>query len=71
MDNRKINILDLMNVFELYLSFLNYDLNLEQASNDDILGELKAQNTKYFKRIIEQNEEILKLLRDGRVENGN
>lgn len=71
MNNRNLEGLDLINMFSVFLSCLNYDLNLKQASNDDILEEVRKQTDKYLKQIIEQNEKILNLLKDGRVENEN
>lgn len=39
-------------------------LNISQVSNDVLLKELQKQNTKYLSKIIEQNEEILTILKD-------
>lgn len=39
-------------------------LNISQVGNDVLLKELQKQNTKYLSKIIEQNEEILTILKD-------
>lgn len=71
MDNNFCNPMDALNIFSAYLGILNYNINLQQSTNDDILKELKMQDTTYLKRsieqnelIIKQNEEILKLLKE-------
>lgn len=52
--------------YDLFLGFLQiYDLllNLNQTSNDTIMQELQKQNKEYLSKIINQNEEIIKLLK--------
>lgn len=56
----------LPNEYDLFLGFLQiYDLllNLNQTSNDTIMQELQKQNKEYLSKIINQNEEIIKLLK--------
>lgn len=72
-ENRFCTPLDALNVFGVYLGILNYDMNMKQSSNDDILKELKMQDEVFLKRcieqnelIIKQNEEILQLLKEKR-----
>lgn len=58
---------NLLNEFDLFLGFLQiYDLllNLNQTSNDTIMQELQRQNKEYLSKIIEQNEEIINLLKN-------
>lgn len=53
--------------YDLFLGFLQiYDLllNLNQTSNDTIMQELQRQNKEYLSKIIEQNEEIINLLKN-------
>ena len=53
--------------YDLFLGFLQiYDLllNLNQTSNDTIMQELQKQNKEYLSKIINQNEEIIKLLKN-------
>lgn len=50
-------LLGLLQVYDLFL-------NLNQVSNDTILKELQIQDKKYLEKIIKQNEEIIKLLKN-------
>ena len=49
-------LLGLLQVYDLFL-------NLNQVSNDTILKELQNQDKLYLEKIIEQNNEIIKLLK--------
>ena len=52
--------------YDLALGFLQvFDviLNISQVSNDVLLKELQKQDKEYLEKIIEQNEEIIKLLK--------
>lgn len=49
-------LLELLQVYDLFL-------NLNQVSNDTILKELQNQDKIYLEKIIEQNNEIIKLLK--------
>lgn len=64
MENNIFNPMNALNVFGLYLGLQNYVLNLKQTTNDDILKELKMQDEIYLNKIMEQNEEIIKLLKE-------
>lgn len=53
--------------YDLTLGFLQvFDviLNISQVSNDVLLKELQKQDKEYLEKIIEQNEEIIKLLKE-------
>ena len=50
-------LLGLLQVYDLFL-------NLNQVSNDTILKELQNQDKIYLEKIIEQNNEIIKLLKN-------
>ena len=65
------NPMDALNIFSSYLDILNYNMNLQQSTNDDIIKELKMQDNTYLKRAVEQNEliiaqneEIIRLLKE-------
>lgn len=53
-------LLGLLQVYDLFL-------NLNQVSNDTILKELQNQDKIYLEKIIEQNNEIIKLLKKNKV----
>lgn len=51
------------------LQVINYQLNITQTSNDDLMQALNEQNKKYFEKIIEQNKKILERLNNGKTRN--
>ena len=55
----------LLNVLANCFQMLDYNLNVTQTSNDVLFKELQRQNKEYLEKIIKQNEEIIKLLKDG------
>lgn len=70
------DILNIIAIASYLLSIQNLQLNQQQVSNDDLnkhLQEqdeiLQEQNDKYLLKIIQQNEELLKLLKGGKNEN--
>ena len=42
----------------------SYQLNIKQVDNDTLLKHLEHQDQDYLKTIIQQNEEIIKLLKE-------
>lgn len=64
-----IELLDILSIISFCIGILNYESNLKQTSNDELLKELKLQDTEYLQKIISQNEEILKLMKGGKNEN--
>jgi len=57
MDDRGINITSLI------LQLLSLDLIYKDYNNSDLMQELQHQDKNYFKKILENQEEILTLLR--------
>lgn len=47
-----------------FLQVLDVILNVSQVSNDVLLQELQKQDKEYLEKIVEQNEEIIKLLKE-------
>lgn len=71
-DNRLFNnsFLDMISVIGFAVSIYNLMLNEQQLSNDDVAREvqinrskLDEQNDKYLETIIEQNNQIINLLK--------
>lgn len=60
--NNQLNTLDLLNLFGVFLQIMNYQSDLSQESNSDIMKELRVQDTKYFRQIIENQEKIISML---------
>lgn len=70
------DILNIIAIASYLLSVQNLQLNKQQTSNDDLNKHLQKQddilqeqNDKYLLKIIQQNEELLKLLKGGKNEN--
>lgn len=64
-----LETLDLLSVISFCITIFNLQNNLKQTSNDELLKELKIQDTEYLQKIISQNEEIIRLLKGGKNEN--
>ena len=63
-----------IDVSSLILQIYNLILLLQDFKNTDLMQELQKQDSQYLEKIIEQNKEILKLLKersdtDGRKSN--
>ena len=48
----------------LVLQVLGLQILFQDYNNSDLMQELQMQDEKYFKKIIKQNEEIIKLLNE-------
>ena len=49
----------------LLLQAISLQILFEDYNNSDLMQELQLQDEVYFKKIIKQNEEIIKLLKKG------
>lgn len=54
-----------LDLTSLILQLYSVILLLQDFNNSDLMRELQNQNEKYLKKIIQQNEEIIKLLEKG------
>ena len=63
MNNNAINNLSLV------LQMISLQILFQDYNNTDLMGELQRQDKEYLGKIIEQNNEILELLKE-RKENG-
>lgn len=66
MNNNFNNDIDYLALFGTFLGVLNYMENIKQTSNNELLEELKKQDVLYLETIIKQNNEIIKLLKEGK-----
>ena len=64
MNNNAINNLSLV------LQALSLEILFKDFNNSDLMQELQNQDNNYLQKIIQQNEEILILLKEGRDING-
>ena len=62
MSNNSFTILDLLTILSVVLQMQNYEQELKSASNDDIAKHLAEQDTKYLKKILENQEIIIDYL---------
>lgn len=61
MNNNTINNLSLL------LQALSLEILFKDYNNSDLMSELRTQDEKYLKKIIEQNEEIISLLKGSEI----
>jgi len=54
----------------LILQLYSLILLIQDYNNSDLMQELQKQDTQYFERIIKNQEEILKLLKERSEDNG-
>ena len=54
----------------LVLQLLSLEILFRDYNNADLMNELQTQDERYLKKIIEQNEEIISLLKREEVNNG-
>ena len=59
----KNNVIDNLS---LVLQALSLQILFQDYNNSDLMQELQTQDEKYFKKIIEQNDEILNILKERR-----
>lgn len=62
--DRNLSTLDMLNLFGVFLQVMNYQSDLSQASNSDIMAELQVQDEKYFREIIENQKKIMRMLEE-------
>lgn len=62
--NGRWSFIDMLTMFDTFLQMADFQMNVQQSSNDDIMRELGRQNDKYLEKIIANQEEILKKLAD-------
>lgn len=70
-NNNDFDIFFILNIISNLLQIVDYQLNVSQVSNDEIMkhlqkqdGILSEQTNIYLKQIIKQNEEIKEILRE-------
>lgn len=64
MNGRQWSFIDMLTMFDTFLQVADFQMNVQQSSNDDIMRELQHQNKAYLEKIIKNQEEILSKLAD-------
>lgn len=62
MNGRQWSFIDMLTMFDTFLQMADFQMNVQQSSNDDIMRELQHQNKAYLEKIIANQEEIKKKL---------
>lgn len=60
--NSRWSFIDILTMFDTFLQVADFQMNVQQSSNDDIMRELQHQNKAYLEKIIKNQEEILSKL---------
>lgn len=56
------DLIDYLSVFGVLLQIMNYQMDVRQSSNDDLLKELQHQDRDYLERILNNQRHIIELL---------
>lgn len=64
---QKDDLMNFLNVFGIYLALLNYQENLQQSSNSDIMAELHNQNTEFLTTMNEKLDKVLSILENNHI----
>lgn len=59
MGGRQWSFIDMLTMFDTFLQVADFDMNMRQVGNDDIMRALEHQNRAYLEKIIANQEEIL------------
>lgn len=62
--NNQWSFIDMLTMFDTFLQVADFQMSIQQSSNDDIMKELQHQNKEYLEKIIANQEKILKKLAD-------
>lgn len=60
--NGRLSFIDMLTMFDTFLQMEDFQMNVQQSSNDDIMRALEHQNKAYLEKIIKNQEEILSKL---------
>lgn len=60
--NGRWSFIDMLTMFDTFLQVADFDMNMRQVGNDDIMRALEHQNKAYLEKIIKNQEEILSKL---------
>lgn len=63
-NNNNLDFLDILTLFSVMLQVVGYKNYINQFSNDDLMRELQTQDRDYLDKIIENQKEILKILKE-------
>ena len=63
-NGNNLDFLDVLTILSVMLQIMGYQNDMSQSSNDDLMRELQRQDKAYLEKIIENENEILSILKD-------
>lgn len=60
--NGRWSFIDMLTMFDTFLQVADFDMNMRQVGNDDIMRALEHQNKSYLEKIIKNQNEIMSIL---------
>ena len=63
-NGNNLDFLDMLTILSVALQIVGYQNDMSQSSNDDLMRELQRQDKAYLEKIIENENEILSILKD-------
>lgn len=64
MENNNQNFWNSLNLYATFLQIMDLALLQSDASNNELMRELQRQDREYLDKIVKQNEEIIRLLKN-------
>ena len=64
MENNNQNFWNSLNLYATFLQIMGLALLQSDASNNELMRELQRQDREYLDKIVKQNEEIIRLLKN-------
>lgn len=61
-ENQQFEFLDIITIISFAMQLMNQQNISRQATSDDIMQELRTQDSKYLQYIMDQNNQIINLL---------
>lgn len=61
-ENGQWSFIDMLTMFDTVLQVADFQMNVQQSSNDDIMRELQHQNKVYLEKIVENQNQIISIL---------
>lgn len=61
-EQSQFDFLDMLTMVSFILQIFGLTMMSDQATNNDVMQELRTQDSKYLETIIKQNEKIIELL---------
>lgn len=61
-NGRQWSFIDMLTMFDTFLQVADFDMNMRQVGNDDIMRALEHQNKAYLEKIIKNQNEIMSIL---------